>query len=76
MFVGRTAELERLQTLWAKSVASLVTIRGRRRIGKSTLVLEFAKRSRAKFIKQEGLQPIEGVDNGTQLAAFDRQLTK
>ncbi|MBQ3721030.1 MAG: AAA family ATPase [Fibrobacter sp.] len=76
MFVGRTAELERLQTLWNKSVASLVTIRGRRRIGKSTLVLEFAKRSKAKFIKLEGLQPVDGVNNGTQLAAFDKQLSK
>ena len=76
MFVGRTAELERLQTLWNKSVASLVTIRGRRRIGKSTLVLEFAKRSKAKFIKLEGLQPVDGVNNETQLAAFDKQLSK
>ncbi|MBR1744940.1 MAG: ATP-binding protein, partial [Fibrobacter sp.] len=76
MFVGRTTELERLQTLWKKSVASLVTIRGRRRIGKSTLVLEFAKRSKAKFIKLEGLQPVDEVNNETQLAAFDKQLTK
>lgn len=76
MFVGRKAELERLQTLWNKSVASLVTIRGRRRIGKSTLVLEFAKRSKAKFIKLEGLQPVDGVGNTTQLAAFDRQLSR
>lgn len=74
MFVGRKAELERLQTLWTKSVASLVTIRGRRRIGKSTLVLEFAKRSRAKFVKLEGLQPVDGVNNESQLAAFDKQL--
>ncbi|MCQ2098164.1 MAG: AAA family ATPase [Fibrobacter sp.] len=76
MFVGRKAELERLQTLWNKSVASLVTIRGRRRIGKSTLVLEFAKRSKASFIKLEGLQPVDGVSNTTQLAAFDRQLSR
>ena len=74
MFVGRDNELQRLEGLWKKSVSSLVTIRGRRRIGKSTLVYEFAKRSGARFIKLEGLQPKEGVDNDMQLAAFGRQL--
>ncbi len=34
MFVGRENELSRLDGLWKKSVSSLVTIRGRRRIGK------------------------------------------
>ena len=74
MFVGRENELKRLGGLWKKSVPSLVTIRGRRRIGKSTLVSEFAKRSAARFLKLEGLQPKEGVDNDMQLAAFGRQL--
>ena len=53
MFVGREAEMKRLDGLWKKSVSSLVTIRGRRRIGKSTLVSEFAKRSGARFLKLE-----------------------
>ena len=74
MFVGRENELSRLDGLWKKSVSSLVTIRGRRRIGKSTLVSEFAKRSGARFLKLEGLQPKDGVDNDMQLAAFGRQL--
>ncbi len=74
MFVGREDEMRRLDGLWKKSVSSLVTIRGRRRIGKSTLVSEFARRSGARFIKLEGLQPREGVDNDMQLAAFGRQL--
>lgn len=76
MFIGRKTELERLQTLWAKPAASLITIRGRRRIGKSTLVLEFAKRSRAKFIKLEGLQPTDSINNETQLVAFSKQLSR
>ena len=74
MFVGRDEELSRLDGLWSKSVASLVTIRGRRRIGKSTLVKEFARRSKARFIKLEGVQPAEGVDNEKELAAFCNQL--
>ncbi|MBQ2631001.1 MAG: ATP-binding protein [Kiritimatiellae bacterium] len=76
MFFGRENELRRLDGLWRKSVSSLVTIRGRRRIGKSTLVYEFARRSGARFIKLEGLQPKEGVDNDMQLAAFGRQLAR
>ena len=76
MFFGRENELKRLDGLWRKSVSSLVTIRGRRRIGKSTLVYEFARRSGARFIKLEGLQPKEGVDNDMQLAAFGRQLAR
>jgi len=74
MFVGRSEEMTRLDGLWDKSVPSLVTIRGRRRIGKSTLVMEFARRSKARFLKMEGVQPATGVDNDTQLAAFCRQL--
>ena len=74
MFVGREIEMKRLDGLWKKSVSSLVTIRGRRRIGKSTLVSEFARRSGARFLKLEGLQPKEGVDNDRQLAAFGKQL--
>lgn len=76
MFYGRTDLLERLGGLWNKSVASLVTCRGRRRIGKSTLIAEFARRSRVRYIKLEGLQPDEHVDNAAQLSAFCRQLAE
>ena len=76
MFFGREDLLERLNGLWKKSVASLVTCRGRRRIGKSTLIAEFAQRSRVRFIKLEGLQPNANVDNAKQLVAFGRQLAE
>lgn len=76
MFVGREEQLEQLGALWRKNVASLVTCRGRRRIGKSTLIEEFARRSRVKFLKVEGLPPEEGVDNETQLKAFSDQLSE
>ena len=76
MFVGREEYLERLKGLWRKPVASLVTCRGRRRIGKSTLIAEFARRERVRFIKLEGIPHQPGVDNGTQLDAFSRQLAE
>lgn len=76
MFYGREDLLERLNGLWNKSVASLVTCRGRRRIGKSTLIAEFARRSRVRYIKLEGLQPDGHMDNAAQLGAFCRQLAE
>jgi predicted AAA+ superfamily ATPase len=43
-FYGREQELQRLQELATKKTASLVVIKGRRRIGKSRLAAEFARR--------------------------------
>jgi hypothetical protein len=60
--------------LWDKPNASLVVCRGRRRIGKSTLIEEFARASGAALIKLEGLAPREGMTNELQLEAFGRQL--
>ena len=74
-FFGRDAELSELEGLWGKRVASLVTCRGRRRIGKSTLVEEFARRSGARFLKLEGLRPKRGMGEGDQLAFFASKLS-
>ena len=74
VFYGREELLEQLGDLLKKRTASLVTCRGRRRIGKSTLVEEFARRNRLKFLKLEGLSPRESDTNDKQLAAFSRQL--
>lgn len=76
MFIGREEQLEQLKALWRKPVASLVTCRGRRRIGKSTLIEEFARRNRVRFLKLEGVEPQPGVNNETELAAFSRQLSE
>ena len=76
MFVGREADLEELSRLWRKRVASLVTCRGRRRIGKSTLIEEFARRSGARFLKLEGKAPEPGMSNKVQLATFIEQLRR
>ena len=74
-FFGRDAELGELEGLWGKRVASLVTCRGRRRIGKSTLVEEFARRSGARFIKLEGLRPKKGMTERDQLEFFAVKLS-
>ena len=74
MFVGRKDILDRLDGLWRKSVPSLVTVRGRRRIGKSTLVAEFARRTADHFISIDGQAPGEGVNNKVQLRSFVEQL--
>ena len=57
MFVGRKDILEDLESLWRKRTSSLVACRGRRRIGKSTLFREFARRSADAYIEIEGLPP-------------------
>ena len=74
MFYGREEDIADLMSLWKKPTASLVTCRGRRRIGKSTLVEEFARRSKARFIELAGEAPRKGMTNDDQLKAFGRQL--
>lgn len=74
MFFGREDYLDELNALWSKRVASLVTCRGRRRIGKSTLIAEFARRSKARFVEIVGEAPRAGMKNRDQLATFERQL--
>ena len=74
-FFGREVELGELEGLWGKRVASLVTCRGRRRIGKSTLIEEFARRSGARFIKLEGLRPKKGMTERDQLEFFAVKLS-
>ena len=76
MFYGREEILEQLDAQLASPIASLVTCRGRRRIGKSTLIEEFARRSKVRFIKLEGLSPREADTNKKQLTAFARQLSE
>ena len=70
MFIGRKEYLDSLGMLWNKSTASLVTCRGRRRIGKSTLIEEFAKRTAEHFIEIEGLPPRKGMTDRRQRRHF------
>jgi len=73
-FFGRTDILENLEALWGKRVSSLVTCRGRRRIGKSTLIRKFAANSNARFIKIEGLRPETDFSDEDERRTFADQL--
>ncbi|MBQ7178247.1 MAG: ATP-binding protein, partial [Victivallales bacterium] len=75
MFFGREEQLEQLKTLLSKRSASLVTCRGRRRIGKSTLIEFFAERFKCRFIKIEGRRPQQDMSNEDELTTFAQQLS-
>jgi AAA+ ATPase superfamily predicted ATPase len=66
-FIGRAAELKRLAD-HAKIGAGLIVIRGRRRIGKSRLVQEYAKTKR--FLEFSGLVPTEEMSAQSQRDHF------
>ena len=74
MFLGRERELESLRLLLQKPTSSLVACRGRRRIGKSTLFKEFARRNKTELILIEGLGPRKGQTNADQLRNFGERL--
>ncbi len=75
VFIGRKAELERLKALYKKKVSSLVVVKGRRRIGKSRLIVEFANISNAQtFWSFAGLAPEDGISAQEQRNNFARQL--
>ena len=76
MFFGRKPELEDLSALWRKSTASLIACRGRRRIGKSRLIREFARRTDGAYIELVGLPPRPDMTNARQLEAFAIGLEK
>jgi AAA+ ATPase superfamily predicted ATPase len=48
-FLGRTAELALLQSAWDARESAFIPIYGRRRIGKSELILQFARDKRAIY---------------------------
>ena len=74
-FIGRDSEMSALSELWEKRTPSLVVCRGRRRIGKSTLIEEFAARSGCRFIEISGLPPDEKMTNQRQLDSFCERLS-
>ena len=75
MFVGRQEQMEALSQLWGKRTSSLVTCRGRRRIGKSTLIEEFARRTADNFINIVGLPPRKGMTDRAQRKNFCMELS-
>ena len=75
MFFGREEQIGQLEELLRKRTASLVTCRGRRRIGKSTLIEVFARHSGCRFIKIEGRRPQQSLTNEDELMTFAQQLS-
>ena len=71
-FVGRKSELAELTRFTKKKTSSLIIVKGRRRIGKSRLIEEFAKgRTFYSFI---GLFPTPETTAQSQRDEFARQL--
>ena len=75
-FVGRSENIAQLMSLWNKRMSSLVTCQGRRRIGKSRLIDEFAKRSDCRYIKLTGLAPRPKMTNADQIRYFCQRLLR
>jgi predicted AAA+ superfamily ATPase len=73
-FFGRGEELNNLQGLTRNPLA-VATITGRRRVGKSRLVAEYARRERKQLVKIEGRDSAH-ADNAMQLAAFAADLAE
>lgn len=73
-FYGRREELDRLGSLLKKKTSSLVVIKGRRRIGKSRLILEFSKG--LKTLIFTGLPPTEKTTAQTQREYFVQQMER
>jgi len=70
MFIGRDRELQELESFWGRDQGVLITCRGRRRIGKSTLIDEFASRTARNYISVAGLAPRKGMTDAKQRAHF------
>jgi AAA+ ATPase superfamily predicted ATPase len=75
-FIGREEELKILATLLKKKSASLAVIRGRRRIGKSRLIEEFAKKNHFDNVYIiSGIAPTEKTTDQSQRDEFASQLS-
>ncbi len=73
-FIGRKKELAQLTLLLKKQSASLVVIKGRRRIGKSRLIQEFGQNF--NLLTFSGVPPTEKTTQQDQLQEFGWQLGK
>jgi uncharacterized protein len=73
-FIGRGKELSLLKRFLRKNTASLLVVRGRRRIGKSRLIEEFARPF--KFYTFSGIAPTSKTTAQSQRDEFASQLAK
>jgi AAA+ ATPase superfamily predicted ATPase len=75
IFIGRKEELSTLGRLLNKKSASLIVIKGRRRIGKSRLLEEFGK-SFERCFSFSGLPPSPNTSSMSQKNEFVLQLAR
>lgn len=73
-FIGREGEMARLKGLLSKKSASLIVVRGRRRIGKSRLLAEFGKEMKSFFFS--GIPPVRKITAQLQREEFANQLER
>lgn len=73
-FIGRDFEMETLNGLLSARTASLIVVRGRRRIGKSRLLAEFGKGMKSLFFT--GTPPSRKTTSQLQRDEFARQLSR
>lgn len=73
-FIGRKRELNLLKDLLNKRTASLVVVRGRRRIGKSRLIEEFGEEK--NLIMFTGIPPTPSTTNQSEIDEFTRQMQR
>jgi len=72
-FIGRQRELDECRMLLNKKSATLAVVKGRRRVGKSRLIEEFARGK--KFISLTGNWPDDRSTAQSQRDEFSRQLS-
>jgi len=75
MFFNRTNEIKALNSLFDLNKSSIAVCKGRRRIGKSTLIEVFGRHA-TDFIAIQGLAPRAGTKKQDQLTSFGLQLSK
>src|SRR5437868_1735897 len=75
-FIGRDHELKTLASLLVKRSASLIVIKGRRRIGKSRLLEEFGRRYFKKTYTFSGLPPSKDATPQSQRKEFAKQFVR
>ncbi len=73
-FYGRKEELDRLSELLKKKTSSLIVVKGRRRIGKSRLILEFSLSQGLKTFIFTGLPPTKETTAQMQREYFVQQM--
>ena len=77
LFIGRKTELQKLKSLYDRKKPTLAVVKGRRRIGKSRFVLEFANQyllPPSRFFNFTAMPPTKDTDAQSQRDHFISQL--